>query len=1497
MTKRSILSLAMMGLLCCLIIGCTPKSPTPSDSTAEGETHDPAITSPYIGEDTEGREDPSDTVETGGEDTLEETSTEESSQNTEDNSEEGTTAPAGPDADIRIQVVTPEVTVEDQALESLDIPALFHITMDGMDIPVERSYVDSSKVSTKPGRYPVFCSFGGVRATAYVTVFHSTYSLVLETPMLTISIADVKDFDGLAYFKGSVNGEARTLTSDMVTTDLQEKPGNYTYTVSFGTEVKTLLVTVTQKHVIEILPAYSTLVVTAEELAALEPVKLFALFVDGLPVPVTPDMITSTQQGEAAPGQAFRITLTYSLEDSTASYAIPVELVSDQAVTIKALEHITYPNSTPVDLTSLFLVTKGDVVLPVTMDMIEGEVDLSREGENPIILRYPGCAPVTAVVTVKRGVVIIAPEVIEIRKGTDMSTYSFVGDYRVVVNGLLFRHLHPSMLDTSLVDFSTEGDYPVTLTLRYNEAPLSGLAQNAKYTTHEKTIIYRVTAHTYTAEVKKEELLLVPGQGEFDPFANLRITVDGRNQSLTTVEAYADSITCYVRLLSDPIDMSKAAPQEVSVAAYVRGVHAEPVVLTYTVTVDSGIVLEGKNAVVFTGENLSVSSLFSITRQGQPVPVEYTMLSGRVDLFTPGVYTVTLTYMGLTCDVRITVLDGHMVGTYHSGQSTVPVSGEEDEEGYESSVTEQTPLPALAIRQDGSIRLGQETLVILDAIDPTTILVKRGSYMHTLYYLDGILILDPDNSIKLGFFDGKRPLIYFQDQRYDTLTHLVVNSTSKHVLETTSVCYSIDTFRLRDKKTGEEFWYGLKVHLISKTSADTVYKVTWGRVEYSRDFMPVPEAKGVLRMADEVHPFTMVSDTVGKTDTATSITKEWANMTFTGSIDGVSALLTTNQFEHYSLTVGGKRLFSLTEADISVMKNGGVDYATKTLFFYDPLYKSGEPFCYKLTVDLEAMTFTQLPRDPYYGLYVQGDKTLFLDGYGTGFVILTKSLYERTSLCYTVKGQQLDIRYLNTQPGFAYGSGASFFLSPLLNRLTVKEDTPLGGAGTEFINGLITEGALVEVGLAQVGAGVQARDELLNNIRIYTAQGELTGREKANCIDLKAVKFTAEGFYQFTITIPVRGENVTSYYALQVLPLRYEGSPLVYAYGQGTLVPANSFRLDAYGRATLTIGDRSYTGLADISEEGSSFVAHARAGDGTTLTIKGRLVEDGLLRVETSGTSHILEIFTTGRARVIGCSGHVLRVYTIGDKIYYRLSTSATGEGTPARVEVLSGDLFSVGAVLQITTEKTTVIARVQGWDNPVGGLLLSDALRGTYTAEGLPDLVVSGFGTAVCDGQSSTYELSGGLLILRGATLRAYRLNTETMTYTEQQFQLRPESLVGSTFRASYNFLCGSYAYIADTAFSFEEGGYVTVVSTSTDHDDYEVGCEEDIYEPPFASAKGVRGSYTLQQDLVTVVVNGYTFVFRITDLTGLSRITHMSSTLSSDDHGYIKPDTLFAR
>lgn len=1398
-----------------------------------------------------------------------------------------------PEKDIKITAVTGTV-IRDTELSGYDFTRLFTVTSDGEAVTVLADWIDSSAVENEPGNYYVTCTYGGKTAIAIITVRTVVYEISLKTPSVSIKQAQVATFSPLDFFSATEDGEPMALTADMFVCDLSGDVGNYTCTLTLGSSSETLRIEVMPDHLLEVIPAYRELSLTAEEIAGYDFTTLFTLYADGLPVRVTEDMIDLSALRTPEVGGSYEIVFSYKMENTSCRQTVTITVCEEAETVVTAKNIVTYPNSPVIDLTTLFEVKKGDESLEVTPDMIEGTVDYNGTGIYEITLNYPGCAPAVATVEIRAGVVILAPETVTVRRGTDKSLYDFSSDFTVIVNGIRFYDFPSTSLDISSVSFDTAGDGgSVTLTVRYNKDPLTGLAGNAKYTDYTATIRYIVTENTYTATAISDSVLLPAGTGSYDVFGNLRVSINGINQTFTTNPEYVDILTCYVRLVSSPVDFSSAATQRIRIAVYVNGPDNDPIELSYDLRIESGVEISASGAWVFAGYPLSIRDLFTITDNGESVTVTYEMLHGRVDIFTPGVYSVTVVYRGIEKTASVTVFDAGILGTYETRLTTIGTEEETDEDGYVTPASEKVILPDITISADGKVVSGGTTYEIVGGLDGHTIILKQAQNTYTLHYSDGIIVLDPDNSVKLGFSDAKRPLVYFHTDMWDIKARVTVNYGSLYVLASTNTSYSIDTFRIVSKDGTRTMWYAMKVRLAEKTAADTVYVVEWGDAEYPDDFTPSAGVVSSLLFNGETYSFTMSSRTEAKVNRQDN-SRPWVNRRFTGTVGGDQAVLATDQYESYTLTVGGKVIFRLNLThDIAAMKNGGVDYAAGVLFVYSAGTYESDPYSYRFIIDAEAGTFTLEERDPLFGVYTLGNTTLFLDGYGTGYISFDKTSYKQTLLTYTEKDNRLTVRYRDTLPGFAYGDGAEFWVSPLLNLLTVSEMPGTDNAGRIFENTYITNGAIVEISNAQIGAGASARDELLGNIRIITPDGELTGADKTARINLKAVKFSAEGYYEFTVTVPVLGEDVTCRYAVAIIPAVCEGKPISAVWGQGTLSSGYSLTIDDWGKVTLRNSGTVYYGLASVSDDGKTFTARVRC-DAGSLLLSGRIISDGLLRVGITGGVNVTDYFTTGTYRITGTAGMYLRAYTVGGNTSYFLATSLTGEGTPAEVNAISGDIFTAGATVSVTSGESTVVLRINGWADTRTGLTQSDRWRGEYRTEAGDVLTLDGFGAAVYGGLRGEYRMNGELVVFTTDRLRAFRLDTENLTCEEVAVVLNIQTFAGRSYTAEYNFVCTNYTYTATTTITFGDDGKVRITSESPSHDDSSDGCEEDTYHPLFTCSYSV-GRYTVSGDSLTIDTGSYKITFLITDVVGLTTLVCTETDLPTGTHGYFGAETIF--
>ena len=234
-----------------------------------------------------------------------------------------------------------------------------------------------------------------------------------------------------------------------------------------------------------------------------------------------------------------------------------------------------------------------------------------------------------------------------------------------------------------------------------------------------------------------------------------------------------------------------------------------------------------------------------------------------------------------------------------------------------------------------------------------------------MYYQDGIIILDPENSIKLTYNDDKRPAIFFKTDEYQVLERFVVNSNDNYILNNTHVSYSIDAFRIQNSETNEQSWYGLKVAITNKMGSDTVYSVAWDEVEFAEGFVNDINQESYIMFQDEKYEFQVLNKGTAKTKKIDN-SKVYANMTFNGTYQGKSAILAIDQYGGCVFKTNDEVLCNIGSYDVSQMKNGGNDVINQSVMIYS--FKE-EVFSYKFKLNLEEKTFECIEKDTVYGKY------------------------------------------------------------------------------------------------------------------------------------------------------------------------------------------------------------------------------------------------------------------------------------------------------------------------------------------------------------------------------------------------------------------------------------------------------------------------------------------------------------------------------------------------
>ena len=1417
---------------------------------------------------------------------------------------------------ISVAAKQSSVTIHEKVFADFDFTSLFVITIDGQQIMIQSEYLDLSHLpqNSEEDGY-VTCTYKDQSATCTVSIQATKYAVELAQEEIVVTQLQIdENFDFLALFTVTEDDEAVEITSDMVANNVKRDVGDYTVSVTFHNITKTLRVHVKEAHLIEIVNSYKVLQLEKAQLASFDYTSLFSLYLDGEVVRITEEMLDLSALQNVEEGNEYDVKLSYSyMEDSEESVA-KVKIVAPKTVVLTASDIVTYPNGGFIDLTSLFTIKDGDVNVPVTIEMISGSIDYSSIGVNEITLTYKG-QTATATVEVKRGVVINMPkgDTIIVKKGTNKNEYDFANDVSVIVNGLKFSFVtygngSEYHMDTNNVDFNTVGSYSVDVKIPYKF--------DSTATTVTQTIHYVVKENTYQLSVIEDEVLLAKGTTSYNVFKNVNARINGIRRALIADKEIAkeDDLTVWAKLLSDPVDFDAVGVQHVRIAVYVEGVDSDPVEVEFTVRIKSNVSVEPKGKVVFGGDTVYTRDLFEIKDGTDYVQPTADMLEGKVDTFTPGVYTVKIDYLGLQAVATVVVLSDDIVGTYKTNMTTIPAatssSGSdswEEDNGYGDygegddydEVVPVTPLKDMTIARDGSITVDGRQAYLTGGIDQSTLIVSIGTTNYTMHLNNGIVVLDPDNDNRMSFTDSRRPLVYFNSAIWNLNKRVVVNYGKDYVLSNTYTSYSFDTFEIERKDTEQKSWFALYVKLVAKNATDTVYNVSWGEANYPEGFTPAANVSSKLTFDGKEYNFTMSTSVTAKVEMDTENTSKYAGMTFKGTVNGQDARLTATSKDAFELKIGSTVLFSVSKGDLANMKNGGVNYDTDTLTVY--AYQD-DFYSYKIKLDVENGTFELLEKDALVGAYVYDGKILFLDGYGTGVAKMNPNSYLEVKLSYSQNANEIVVNFIDAPYDFAYGEKATFYLATFGNILTVKQIDSDELQGVDFVNSHVTNGAMVTLDQTRFVKGNQAkvRPAILAAIHIVTKDGELDDTAKASCVNLGAIRYSNAGFYQIFVTMSFGQESLTSYYAIQIIGPIDSQNEFVANYGKGLIDSGMQLEIDANRMLTLTRNTDKYQGFVNIS--GNGFYSKVTFG-GSSVVLTGEKIADGLLMVRGSGAMTFIDYFALGTSSVAAGKGAVLRKVAYNSNVTYLFATSlASPVEIIDEITTIDGIGTNNGAIVSFTSSKKSYVVKIAAWGNTVDGLLVSDSYRGEYTRTGEDTVKLDGFGNVEKGGAKGTYKANanGSILAKIGEDMFVIDLNSADMTYAPSSIVLDETLLKGKSYTATYSFSCphteSQQPFKAVTTFAFGENGQVIVTSESSEHDSGGDACG-DKYNPSFASKDGVSGTYSVNGTTVTVNVGSAEFMFEISDVSVTDEIVCTSTNLSSEtEQGVFEKNTKFS-
>ena len=445
----------------------------------------------------------------------------------------------------------------------------------------------------------------------------------------------------------------------------------------------------------------------------------------------------------------------------------------------------------------------------------------------------------------------------------------------------------------------------------------------------------------------------------------------------------------------------------------------------------------------------------------------------------------------------------------------------------------------------------------------------------------------------------------------------------------------------------------------------------------------------------------------------------------------------------------------------------------------------------------------------------------------------------------------------------------------MYNVLTCKSAQDDSLVEMVFENRHISYGAVIRFDSQVFRASVNAnKDSLYNLISVTTANGELSLQDKIsnNTVDLRAVDIKQSGIYQIRVRLLIGEETFTAYYAIQVITPLSPAPAFAGNYGSGATNGDYKLITDEFGLATITVGGVEVAGNVEYLSDGFAVIGRFNGG---AYTLTATVVGNGVICVESHGAINFTDYFSKGTAVSANDGSSILTKLTVDSVDTYVWKASAIAQAEIVTVTFSDNTLC-------LATASGDVYVRVSAW-NGNGCLTVFDGLRGEYTNAG-NTLSLDGFGTAVFNGHDGTYVINANnsVTVTAAQTVKVAYVNLEQGTFTLSQIVLDETLVEGKMFECSYIFVCGKAPCSTVTAIKFGADGRAEVTSTS-EHDD--ICSEHHKYEPKFVSDKA---TYSVSGNRITVKTNNYTVTFEIADVTSVTSLRTLSTTVGENDMGY---------
>ncbi len=1347
-----------------------------------------------------------------------------------------------------------EITIKNDVIFKYDYTSLFSITVDGESITVSEDMIDTSNIVNKEGRYEITCTYLGKTASCFVVV-EKVETVVVNAKVTTIEIKqkEVDSYDFTSLFSVTEKNRPVSITQDMISSTVKSEEGTYQVTCTYKNVSKSIEVIVTSSYNVEIFESYKNYELTLNELETFDYTKLFSIYVDGKFTPFNKDLIDTSEVVDPQVNDEFNISITFQIEDVIKTKTTKITIVDEKEVVVNAKNLVIYPNSKTIDLTTLFSVYEGGEKVNVTSSMITGFINYDKIGNNEITLSYKGTSK-TCNVEVRKGVLIqyATSDKIVIKKGTNQSTYNFANDFIVSVNGTKFN-LNNTYVDSSTVDFSTEGEYEAIITIPYGEN-----SEDKTLTSYQLKITYVVTNINAVVNVKEAVVTLDYGTTSYNLLKNVTSKVNGNNMIVTDNPEWATDPTCtYVEVVSDPIDFTKSGTYEVVINAYPYGTNEDPLVVSYQLVIKSAVVIsEADKTTFFTGDSAYLKDMFIVTKNGVEVDITNDMVEGKVDFSTPGVYTLTLEYEGEKALAKVVVLDSSMKGEYSTCLTNIVASSSsssssEENNGYDESNEEEEEvivktLDKMVIDDNGIKSIDGKTVINFNAVDEKTINFTIGSFNYLLHYEDGVVICEPLNKSHMKYSDSNRPYVYFKDDRYEIVNSLTINSSTDHVFASSSSCSTIELIKVKDLLEDKEMYFGVKFSLDEVNVSDYFYSYDYSYLNDENNVLSslvVGNTYKINFLGEDVS-FKLESSSLGKIIRTDSLDRKYKNMTFTGLVDSNSAVLSFNEYQNVTLTVNDEKVFSKIFNEYASTKIGGIDYDTNTI----KVYSETDGYSYIFKLNLEDKTFVVEEKTSIQGIFSPTTSTslsssfFFFDGYGKGLASgLDSAAYARNIFTYYEKDGMIYVNFVNPIETFEYKDGIVFRIDLFRNTLRVVSSSNSKMVDLIYVNQNINEGIYVTFDNNQIQMSESLTDsleELYSYINIYNKDGLVTDESKSEYIDCSYVDFNQPGFYSVGIKTYIGEDLVYKYYGIQVLEPIYYDHLLVGNYSSITN-SKYTFKFDAFGNCSVSYFNNSsdfanYKGSIIFTDETNfSFTGICLEDETKSITVTGKIEEDGIITLKIKGNKELNSYFIKEGvvSKSTGALNNYLRAFTNGDKttFFYLTNIESTGE----KVEVASInniDPFTSGSIIKISrpSGEEIVTVKVLNWQSTYSGLQLSDSYKGEYLdSEGLT-LSLDGFGKSETklgvalleEKEYNYYPISNTLIALldETSTLMSYaELSFDTSSFVLINDDYKDHAIDGTYGVIQYNSVSTSSYQLAIDKFGV---GKLTLEASSSDEE-----------------------------------------------------------------------------